>query len=616
MRALVVGLMGCFGSLWAEAHAATPPDSAASWLQQAARYDVRAPAKALTLQRRAVAWAHQRADARGEANALLALSATALRLADHSAATRYALDVRRIAERLAAADLDAEALLRLGTVQYQQQDNAAAIGYYRTAVARARALPALYAVALDNLGNLLSETKQYAAADTVLRRAIGLHRQQRQPQREANALANWAVNEAYRGRAARGLAAAAQSVALSRQTADTLMIADNLCDQAYVWIDAGRAPEALALLHEAEALATRARAGQVLRYCAWLGARLYERIGRWPEALAAQRRLTALNDSVASATVGQQIAALNTRFRVEQQQGRIQALDQQQRLARRVADIQHRRAQGWAVAAGVLLLALGGFGVLYWQLRRSRASLAATAAALQAANQTKDQVLSIVGHDLRSPMAGFQHLGPLLLDLADHPDPAEQRALAHEMQRQTHQVSALLDNLLDWARTQAGPVAVRPQAVRPVALLTSIFNLYKPIAEAKGVTLMVDTAVAEALVDFASDPALLLAILRNLTANAVKFTPSGGTVRLGAVARVGGGTCFTVADTGIGLAPAALARALAGGEVASTPGTAGEPGTGLGLPVVVRFVALLGGTIHAESTVGAGTRWAVAVPNK
>jgi signal transduction histidine kinase len=113
-----------------------------------------------------------------------------------------------------------------------------------------------------------------------------------------------------------------------------------------------------------------------------------------------------------------------------------------------------------------------------------------------------------------------------------------------------------------------------------------------------------------------ADLGLLTTVLRNLVGNALKFTPKNGQVHLLAHATPDGQVEFAVTDSGPGIAPDHLTELLTADQLPSTPGTNGEPGTGLGLPLSARFVRLMGGELLITSAPGEGTRAAFRLPGR
>ncbi len=319
---------------------------------------------------------------------------------------------------------------------------------------------------------------------------------------------------------------------------------------------------------------------------------------------ATLRRCLTLTDSINAKQRVTTVANAQARFDQAAQQARIRALSQQQRISQLRAAQQATRARQYGgVAVGLLLL----LAVLLYSRRRLQAS----EAALRQANGTQRELMRIIGHDLRGPVALFQQVTPLLRKTLGPAAPAEATELVQELHASAQHLGVLVDNLLDWARLQTGLVSCVPVALRAATAVLEVEQLYQPAARRKGLTLVAEVA-PDLLVR--ADLNLLLTVLRNLLANALKFTPAGGTVRVAAEATAGG-ICFSVTDTGRGMSLVALTALMATGPGVSQPGTAGEAGTGLGLPLCRQFVALLGGTLRAETNAdGPGLRFWFVLP--
>lgn len=520
-----------------------------------------------------------------------------------------------------------EALDFLSEAAELQQQLPQAIAYARQALAVADALgnDTLVTSSSITLGNALSGNHQWREAEPYLLRALAGERRLQEPSGQSHVLVNltWNVldqQQPHQLPAARRYAD--EAVAQARRLGRALTLCNALDAQANVRMAQGERAAAVAAIEEALRVAQASGRMKNILYVRGSLSEIYEKAGRLPQALAAERQYRALQDSLNSADVQRQVADLSTRFGVKQQQDSIASLKQQQRITALSAAQATARARLWGLVAVALAMGLGLGGWLLRQVRRSRAALAATAQELRAANRvkdeanaTKDQLMRIVGHDLRAPLATFQQFGPELADLADQPDPAEQRRLATALTDQARAVSDLADNLLSWARAQSGQVQPLIQWNRPALLPQRMERVFGPVAAAKGVKLHVECApdVPESLL---FDADLLGAVLRNLLGNAIKFTPAGGTVRLHITTEPAAPAVLTITDTGRGMTAAQLAAALDGSPVASSAGTNGEPGTGLGLAVCRHFVGLLGAEWRGESLPGPGTRWTIALPRQ
>ena len=218
-------------------------------------------------------------------------------------------------------------------------------------------------------------------------------------------------------------------------------------------------------------------------------------------------------------------------------------------------------------------------------------------------NKAKDKFFSIISHDLRSPFSNIIGCSDLLMeDYATHSD-AERRELIEQINSGAVATLTLLDNLLNWARTQAGTIEPHPDQFNLHALLNTIFDVLNPSAQSKGVQLV--NAVSQECYLFA-DQDMINTTLYNLIANSIKFTRSGDTITITAVPQHHE-LVVAVADTGIGM-PQSMADSLFSlAEPSSRQGTNSETGTGLGLMICKEFVEKMGGKIWLTSEENAGT---------
>ena len=236
---------------------------------------------------------------------------------------------------------------------------------------------------------------------------------------------------------------------------------------------------------------------------------------------------------------------------------------------------------------------------------KSRAAHDARTAA-EAANRAKSQLLAAASHDLRQPLHA---LGLYIAALAARATDTEWRPLVGSVQRAVAALEGQFEQLLDLSRLEAG--AMNPASVRVAVapLFARVLAELKPQADAKGLTLR----AAASRLAVRSDPALLERIVRNLVANAVRYTDSGG-VLMGTRLR-GGDVAIDVVDTGIGIAAEHQARIFEEFyQVRETRSSRAYAGMGLGLAIVRRVAALLGHRIEVVSSVGRGSRFRVLAP--
>ena len=232
------------------------------------------------------------------------------------------------------------------------------------------------------------------------------------------------------------------------------------------------------------------------------------------------------------------------------------------------------------------------------------------------ANRAKSRFLANVSHELRTPINAIVGYNALVLDgvygtLADGLRDAHQR-----IQLASRHLLALVDEVLDLSRIEAGRMTVETGPVDLAAMLDSVASVVEPTAAAKGVH--VDVVLGRELPRLTTDGRHLRKVLLNLTTNAVKFTEQG-VVTL--VARRDPDApeqrvLLAVEDTGIGIAQADQQRIFEEFEqvLSDARGDSLRRGTGLGLPLARKLTRLIGGDIELESTLGVGSRFIVRVP--
>jgi signal transduction histidine kinase len=169
---------------------------------------------------------------------------------------------------------------------------------------------------------------------------------------------------------------------------------------------------------------------------------------------------------------------------------------------------------------------------------------------------------------------------------------------------------ALLENLLTWSRLQHGAMKYQPQTLLLREIVIQNLDLFQAKSEEKGVALYNHIAPATKVY---ADELMLDTILRNLLSNALKFTASGGSITISSE-QDGVLLYVAVADTGVGMNAATMDTLFGEDTQHTSPGTAGERGTGLGLLLCKELVHKNGGTIRIDSQEGQGTTFTCSFP--
>ncbi|MBN1116938.1 MAG: hybrid sensor histidine kinase/response regulator [Bacteroidales bacterium] len=224
-------------------------------------------------------------------------------------------------------------------------------------------------------------------------------------------------------------------------------------------------------------------------------------------------------------------------------------------------------------------------------------------------NQTKDKFLSIIGHDIKTPVGNIVSLGELLLNSGDELEEEQKTELLIDIIESGRQGIWLLENLLSWTRLQTGKIILEPVQIIIEDVVVNNKKFIQPVADRKSISLVYQCD--EDLKVF-SDLTIINTIIRNLLSNAVKFTPQNGEIKI--LARKSGDDkiCISVIDNGVGISKERL-NTIFGGPGQSTPGTQNEKGSGIGLSLVKELCDLIGAAITVESELGTGTNFTVCL---
>ena len=226
---------------------------------------------------------------------------------------------------------------------------------------------------------------------------------------------------------------------------------------------------------------------------------------------------------------------------------------------------------------------------------------------LESSLRFKNRVLSVIAHDLKNPIASVAQFSDLL---ASKPELASKKHITHSLRESSQAAVTLLDNLLYWGQSDSDRLSIAPVQIEMKVLVKEVEALYQYMALQKELALTTEVKTG---VRAYADPVFINIVLRNLVANAIKFTRKGGSVHVRAWLELDKIYC-SVIDTGVGLKPEILEQFKKEGYLSSSAGTDQEIGTGLGLQLVKDMLEKNNGTLEIESSAEVGSTFTFTLP--
>ncbi len=477
--------------------------------------------------------------------------------------------------------------------------------------------PGAEAEALFQQGHLYTKLNDYGAALSIHKKALQLWRRDKNRLMEAQSLND--IGELYRlmKREDRVLANHKAALEIRESINDEVGMAQSHNNLAILYFEKEKYDSAIHHLQAAQVEGNESHAQEQLGKTYEYLALSYKAVGDFQQALKYNELFVAMSEFNDREKSDRQIIEAQNRYIMGKKQSEIEKLQaiRKQRERELAAEIKMRNTLFLVVALTLIVVGLTVY--LYMVKQRSNRILEAANAQvnkqnaqLQELNATKDKFFSIISHDLKGPLNSLTSFSNLLINYYDSLSREEVQMLAKDFDKSVKNLFALLENLLEWSRSQTGNIDFTPEIFNLSGLLMENKSLLEAQAQNKKIN----------LINQASEPLKVSAhkqsintVIRNLISNAIKFTPEGGTIQTRAM-RSGDVIVVSVADNGVGMSPAVVEKLFRIDTKITTKGTADEKGTGLGLILCKDFVEKNGGRIWVESEPGKGTVFHFSLP--
>ncbi|QCK14427.1 sensor histidine kinase [Mangrovivirga cuniculi] len=232
---------------------------------------------------------------------------------------------------------------------------------------------------------------------------------------------------------------------------------------------------------------------------------------------------------------------------------------------------------------------------------------------LNAVNKVKDQILRVIGHDLRGPVGNLKVITDIITSKDNISNPEEQAWILNRLKSEINDTYFLLTDLLAWSQMQRDNPKLTFSKFNLVVLVHRSIKIMEPNATRKGIE--INFNYSDKTVECFSDPNMIQSVLRNLIGNAVKFTPSGGSVNIKLIEDIQKGKAIIeVSDTGEGIKRTEMDKIFTYQGLKSSRGTSNEPGTGIGLSLCYDIISMCDGQIGVRNNSDLGSTFYFTVP--
>ena len=307
----------------------------------------------------------------------------------------------------------------------------------------------------------------------------------------------------------------------------------------------------------------------------------------------------------AALVTGAMLGSIATALATERPRSPLEEIQQQNQELLRALDDLRARQDDLSRLNGELEDTNRGVVALYAELEEK-------ADHLRRADDMKTRFLSNMSHEFRTPLNSILALSRLLLDRADGVLTSEQEKQISFIRKAAQDLFELVNDLLDLAKVEAGKIVIRPVHFEVASLFGALRGMLRPLLVNESVNLVFDDPGP--LPVLYTDEGKVSQILRNFISNALKFTERGE-VKVGAtLSAAGDAVVFSVADTGIGIAPEDQERIFQEFGQLDSPVQRRVRGTGLGLPLTRKLTELLGGRLGVVSQPGLGSTFSATIP--
>ena len=344
---------------------------------------------------------------------------------------------------------------------------------------------------------------------------------------------------------------------------------------------------------------------------------IYEKTGNFKEALKYKELYVQYNDSLESKNRYDKIVTLEKQYETEKKENEIIKLQASQEMTK-IQLQKNKQLKQLGFISALILLVFAFYMIFRYfdkikinkELEEKNRKIEESEHELRKLNAAKNKFFSIIAHDLKNPLHTVMGYSELLSKDFEMFTEKERQKFATDINHSTNNLYRLLQNLLDWSKTQTGNLKINPIETCINQIIENSVALLSPMAKGKQIKIHVD---AEKQLQIFADPLMVETVVRNLLNNAIKFTPDHGYVVITAMLS-GNKVIVHVKDSGVGISEEEVETLFKIDSKVKRKGTNNEDGSGLGLILCKDFIELNLGTIHVTSQPGEGSNFTIIIP--
>lgn len=571
----------------------------------------------------------------GISRALNILGVLFLDIGNEPKAMEYFLQSLRICEQTKDKPGLARCYNNIGFVLSNRKMNEKALSYYLKSLRMEEEQKNKHGIAqsLNNIALHFNQMGDYTQAITFALRSLEIYKQIGEKSGLAEILNTLGLTYKNQKQYPKALDCYTKALDLQEQIPDDFGIAYSSYHIAMIHQNSGNVNESNRFNNRAINLSRALGNRELLSSSAILKSQNLRKVGDYKTALQYLELSRFINDSLAGAGMDRKIQEMEQAYEMEKQQSQIVLLEKDNIIQQKLAERQ--RLQRNLMIGGFLIVALFAFFYFFAsrrnkkvnellaqrnleilrqqeELAKSNQEIIRQRDALKKSNADKDKFFSIVAHDLKSPFTSMLGFSEILAEEYNSLNDIERHEMATDIHSSIKTGFNLLENLLAWGSLQIGRFEFAPNKIELKWEVDEVLKLIQTIAMHKKIGIYNEV---DARITVEADANMLHSVLRNLISNALKYTNSGGKIRISATVTAEDGMIqVAVTDTGIGMNQEDIEKLFSPVIGFSTKGTANETGTGLGLLLCSEMIAKHGGHISVQSSQGKGSAFLFTLP--